>query len=252
MSHHLRDISKYVGVAAAVATLALMACDRPCRSGRNCEVGEVCRCGFGFALDDDHCAKGGHPVGQCVPAERVMGNLIMKYGLMNPNAESEARQDLASLASVQQSGREEVSPLDSLIDALRLVTGIIGLLTISSLWKMFQKAGHPPWKSFVPIYGQLLVLKIAKRPFSVLWILVAGDILGGLLARDLGIDPAVGLILWGHCFALYVFSDLARQFGKPGWFGLLLLLGVGFPILAFGRASYRSNRHPGCQPSNAD
>ena len=38
---------------------------------------------------------------------------------------------------------------------------------IVALWKIFTKAGEPGWKSIIPIYNIIMLLKIVGRPVVV-------------------------------------------------------------------------------------
>lgn len=95
------------------------------------------------------------------------------------------------------------------------------LLIIVSLWKIFTKANEAGWKSIIPIYNYITLLKIIGRPWW--WII-------GLLI------PIVQLVV-----AVIIALDLAKSFGKSevfGIFGLFLFGIVGYPMLAFGSAKY--------------
>ena len=95
------------------------------------------------------------------------------------------------------------------------------ILGIVSLWKIFSKANESGWKSIIPIYNYITLLKIIGRPWW--WII-------GLLL------PIVQLVV-----LVIVALDLAKSFGKSevfGIFGLFLFGIVGYPMLAFGSAQY--------------
>lgn len=106
-----------------------------------------------------------------------------------------------------------------------MILGIVYLavliLAIVSLWKMFSKANEAGWKSIVPIYNYITLLKIVGRPWW--WII-------GLII------PIVQLVV-----LVIISLDLAKSFGKSevfGIFGLFLFGIVGYPMLAFGDAKY--------------
>ncbi|NDC22242.1 signal peptidase I [bacterium] len=106
-----------------------------------------------------------------------------------------------------------------------MILGIVYLavliLAIVSLWKMFSKANEAGWKSIVPIYNYITLLKIVGRPWW--WII-------GLII------PIVQLVV-----LVIISLDLAKSFGKSevfGIFGLFLFGIVGYPMLAFGSAKY--------------
>jgi hypothetical protein len=91
-------------------------------------------------------------------------------------------------------------------------------LVISSVWKIFTKAGEPGWACLVPFYNWYVLCKISDTknwwlifiPFANIYIAVVAAV------------------------------RLAKSFGKDTGFGVgLLLLGVIFyPILGYGDARY--------------
>jgi hypothetical protein len=88
-------------------------------------------------------------------------------------------------------------------------------------WRIFQKAGEKGWKSLIPIYNVWIELKIINRPG---WWLI------------LYLIPLVNIVV-----ALIVSIDMAKAFGKSTLFGVLGLFFfsfVGYPMLAFGSATY--------------
>lgn len=94
-------------------------------------------------------------------------------------------------------------------------------LILAGIWKAFVKAGLPGWAGIVPIYNLYLLLLMAKRPLWWLAVLL--------------LVPLVNIY-----FAVLLFIDIARLFGKSTGFGVgLALLGFVFwPILGFGDARY--------------
>ena len=97
--------------------------------------------------------------------------------------------------------------------------GII-VLTIASLWKIFEKAGKPGWAAIIPIYNIIVLLEIVNKP--VWWIVLI-------------LVPIVNLIV-----AVLIYVELAKCFGKSAGFGIgMVFLGFIFlPILAFSDAEY--------------
>jgi Family of unknown function (DUF5684) len=95
------------------------------------------------------------------------------------------------------------------------------VLVIAGFWRVFTKAGEAGWKSIIPIWNIIVLLRIVGRP--VWWII-------------LFLIPLVNII-----FSLIVMLDLAKRFGKGGGFGvgLWLLSFIFIPILGFGSASYQ-------------
>ena len=85
-------------------------------------------------------------------------------------------------------------------------------------WKLFVKAGQPGWASLVPIYNIIVLLKIAGKP--IWWIILM-------------CIPVIGPVLVGMA--------VAEKFGKSQVFGIVAcgLLGIGYPIIGFGSATYQ-------------
>jgi hypothetical protein len=104
--------------------------------------------------------------------------------------------------------------------SILLISSVIGILMIISLWKIFKKAGEPGWAAIIPIYQTIVFLKIAGKPGWWFFLLLI---------------PFVGLV-----FAILALVNFAERFGKGGGYivGLIILPFVFFPMLAFGDAQY--------------
>jgi len=92
---------------------------------------------------------------------------------------------------------------------------------IAGLWMVFTKAGEDGWKSIIPIWNVLILLKIVGREWW--WIILM-------------LIPIVGFIVW-----IIVALDLAKSYGRGTGFGIGLII---FPyiwtiILGFGSDTYR-------------
>lgn len=100
---------------------------------------------------------------------------------------------------------------------------IVGLLSLASLWIIFQKAGIAGWKAIVPIYNFYKLLHLVGKPGWWLLLLLV---------------PLVNIIV-----ALYVTHLVSLSFGKdlPFTLGLVFLPFVFYPILAFGDAQYQGD-----------
>ena len=85
---------------------------------------------------------------------------------------------------------------------------------------LFTKAGEAGWKSIIPIYSFVVLLKIVGRDWW--WVILV-------------LIPIVGFIVW-IIFAL----DLAKSFGRGTGFGIgLAFLPLTFGlILGLGSATY--------------
>ncbi len=104
-----------------------------------------------------------------------------------------------------------------------LISSVIGLVMIISMWKVFKKAGKPGWASIIPIYNIYVMIQIAKLPayYLLLYIL-----------------PIVNIYAM---FKIYI--ELAHKFDKSTGFGigLIFLNFIFLPILAFGNATYEDS-----------
>lgn len=95
------------------------------------------------------------------------------------------------------------------------------VLMIVALWKIFTKAGEAGWKSIIPIWNTIILLKIVGRPWW--WLLLL-------------LIPFVNFIV-----LIIVMLELGKAFGKSvvfSIFGLIIFSVVGELILAFGDAKY--------------
>lgn len=106
-----------------------------------------------------------------------------------------------------------------------LVSLLVMVFYVATMWRLFAKAGEPGWASIVPIYNSIVLLKIAGKP--VWWIV-------------LFLIPLVNVVM-----LFVVMIGLAEKFGKSAAFGVgLAVLGfIFFPILGFGDALYRGNEN---------
>jgi Family of unknown function (DUF5684) len=94
------------------------------------------------------------------------------------------------------------------------------VLVIAGFWRVFTKAGEAGWKSIIPIWNIIVLLRIIGRPLW--WILLL-------------IVPLVGIVI-----SAIIAQDVAKSFGKGVGFGvgLWLLSFIFYPILGFGSARY--------------
>ena len=96
------------------------------------------------------------------------------------------------------------------------------ILLLASIWKVFQKAGKPGWASIVPLYNSWVMIQIAGKPSWWFFMMFV---------------PFANIV-----FAIMLYVEIAKRFGKGGGFAALLILlpFVGFPILGFGKAQYQA------------
>ena len=101
-------------------------------------------------------------------------------------------------------------------------SGIIFIIVVIGLWKIFTKADEPGWAAIIPIYNYYVILKIVGRPWW--WLLLL-------------LIPIVNLIV-----SIIVAIDLAKSFGKDAAYGVILLWlfsVIGYLILGYGDAQYQ-------------
>lgn len=120
--------------------------------------------------------------------------------------------------------------------SIYLLFFIVVILTLVSLYKIFEKTGHAGWKAFIPIYNLFIIQDIIKKPWW--WILLM-------------LIPFLGII-WS-VWATYL---LAKSFGKDIIFsvGLILFPYIFYPILAFGNNTYTEphEQHDNTRWSDSD
>jgi signal peptidase I len=93
---------------------------------------------------------------------------------------------------------------------------VFSLTTIIALWKLFPLAGEQSWKALVPVYNFIIWLKIIKRPWW--WIFLI-------------ITPGVNFLMYGIMSLL-----LAKSFNKRSFQEQVLAFLAGYiylPYLAF-------------------
>ena len=110
--------------------------------------------------------------------------------------------------------------LAAMMGAYYLFATIVLVLGIVALWKIFTKAGEEGWKSIIPIYNTIVLLKIVGRP--AWWILLM-------------LIPFVNFIV-----LVIVLNDLSKSFGHGIGFtlGLLFFSTIFYLILGFGSSRY--------------
>jgi hypothetical protein len=105
---------------------------------------------------------------------------------------------------------------------LYAIVGVLAIVGIVAMWKLFSKAGQPGWAAIIPIYNVIVFLKVVNRPWW--WLL-------------LFLIPLVDIVL-----LFIVMFDLGKSFGKGGawsFFLLIVLSIIGYLILAFGKSEYK-------------
>jgi hypothetical protein len=107
---------------------------------------------------------------------------------------------------------------------------VLAVLLVS-LWKLFTKAGKPGWAALIPFYNMIVLLQIVGRP--IWWFVLL-------------LVPLVNII-----FSIIVAHDTSKAFGRGVGTTLLLIFlpFIGYPLLAFGSATYVGPIADGAQPA---
>ena len=102
-----------------------------------------------------------------------------------------------------------------------LIYVVVIVAVIAGWWMLFTKAGEAGWKSIIPIYSFIVILKIVGRDWW--WVILM-------------VIPFVNLIVW-----IIVSLDLAKSFGRGTGFGigLAFLSPIFALILGFGSDTYK-------------
>jgi hypothetical protein len=97
----------------------------------------------------------------------------------------------------------------------------IVVAVIAAWWMVFTKAGEAGWKSIIPIYNIIVILKIVGREWW--WVILM-------------VIPIVNIFVW-----IIVSLDLAKSFGRGTGFGigLAFLSPIFGLILGFGSDTYQ-------------
>lgn len=101
-----------------------------------------------------------------------------------------------------------------------IVSIVVGVFLLASLWCVFTKAGVAGWKSLIPLYNMYILYKMA---WGNGWLFL------------LTIIPVVNVVIGAICM-----YKLSKAFGHSFMFalGLIFLPYVFYPILAFGTSRY--------------
>lgn len=108
---------------------------------------------------------------------------------------------------------------------LWVVYAVFIVVSIVAYWKIFTKAGQAGWKSIIPIYSSIIMLRIVGMSgWYVLLFLV----------------PIVNIV-----FAIILAYKVAQAFGYGvGMTILEFIFGVGLLIIAFGDSKYSGPEGP--------
>jgi hypothetical protein len=114
------------------------------------------------------------------------------------------------------------SQISGMMVTYEAVIGVLAIVGIVAMWKLFMKAGQPGWAAIIPIYDLIIYLKVINRPWWWIFLLLI---------------PGVNIVI------LFIMSfNFGKSFGKGGAFSFFLLIVlsvIGYLILAFGKSEYK-------------
>jgi hypothetical protein len=137
-----------------------------------------------------------------------------------------------------------------------IITIVIAVVMVASMWRIFTKAGKPGWAAIIPYYNLYVLIQISKRPVWLV-ILFIPTITIGLLSAVL--NPLTLLVFMLQypllmvakpvfdiaALVAYIFvaNGLAKAFGKGtlDTFGFVVLAPIWYPMYAFGSETYKGN-----------
>lgn len=86
-----------------------------------------------------------------------------------------------------------ITNIEVLILIIVLILGLA--LFVVPFWKIFEKAGKAGWKSLIPIYNNIILIEIVRKPWW--WVLIILFV------------PILNLV-----FGIWVVNLLSKSFGK--------------------------------------
>ena len=103
-----------------------------------------------------------------------------------------------------------------------IVSAIISIFMLITIWKLFQKAGQPGWAAIIPIYNIVVMFRVIKMDWWHILIML--------------FVPFAALV-----YSFIIPFKLAQVFGKSAGFGVLAIFLpiIAYPIMAFGDAQYQ-------------
>ena len=100
---------------------------------------------------------------------------------------------------------------------MSLISLLILILMIVSMWKIFENFKKPGWAAIIPIYNIIVLIEIVGKPLW--WIILL-------------LVPVVNLVI-----GIIILNELAKKYKKGVGYtvGLIFLPFIFFPLLAFGK-----------------
>lgn len=124
------------------------------------------------------------------------------------------------------------APLTGMFLGIMIFMIILGLISVISYWKVFNKAGKPGWATIIPIYNNIVKIQIAK--LSMIYLLLLFIPIANIYAK----------------FKINI--EIAKKFGKSSGFGVgMTLVSIIFiPMLAFSDNLYEDNVSESSETTN--
>ena len=123
-----------------------------------------------------------------------------------------------------------------LLLAISFIFLCLGIFMMVTTWKLFEKSGEEGWKSIIPIYSQLIMIKIAFSNQKN-W-LMAGPLLfiiWSVLPSDNYVSSLIYAIAAG--MSIYASYGFIRRFTDTP----LAVLSLFFPVIVYPIVAFSSN-----------
>lgn len=106
-----------------------------------------------------------------------------------------------------------------------LISIVVSVIIVISMWKIFTKAGEAGWKAIIPFYN--------------IWVFDQLTCNNNILVFILTLIPVTSVV--GFCIAYF---GLGKAFGKGVGFSILCILFpyIAIPVLAFSSAEYTGDK----------
>lgn len=122
---------------------------------------------------------------------------------------------------------------------LAIISFLFAVFYITTVWKVFKKAGKPGWAALIPVYNSWVTYEIGG--ISGWWALIS--ILTWAPVHSSKLYTALNWLIFAITIVLSIQAavETGKRFGKTRTYTLVFLIllpFIGWPILAFGKAKY--------------